>query len=88
MGLAQRVSKNSSKKVFVSETCNPQVTDLIKTRIEPFGLELLIGNQKDYLKKINGDLICGVIAYPDTLGEILDPSEAISLVNKNLVKQL
>ena len=62
VGLAQRVSKNSSKK-FCFETCNPQVIDLIKTRIEPFGLELLIGNQKDYLKNINGDLICGVIAY-------------------------
>ena len=42
VGLAQRVSKNNSKKVFVSERCNPQVIDLIKTRIEPFGLELLI----------------------------------------------
>ena len=88
VGLAQRVSKNSSKKVFVSETCNPQVIDLIKTRIEPFGLELLIGNQKDYLKNINGDLICGVIAYPDTLGEILDPSEAISLIRKKSGKAI
>ncbi len=82
VGLAQRVSKNNSKKVYVSENCNPQVIDLIKTRIEPFGLELLIGNQKDYLKNLNGDLICGVLAYPDTLGEIVDPSESISLIRK------
>ena len=82
VGLAQRVSKNNSKKVYVSENCNPQVIDLIKTRIEPFGLELLIGNQKDYLKNLNGDLICGVLAYPDTLGEIVDPSESISLIHK------
>jgi len=82
VGLAQRVSKNNSKKVYVSETCNPQVIDLIKTRIEPFGLELLIGNQKDYIKNLNDDLICGVIAYPDTLGEIIDPSESISLIRK------
>ena len=82
VGLAQRVSKNNSKKVYVSDTCNPQVVDLIKTRIEPFGLELLIGNQKDFLKNLNGDLLCGVIAYPDTLGEIIDPSESISLIRK------
>jgi glycine dehydrogenase len=82
VGLAQRVSKNNSKKVYVSDTCNPQVIDLIKTRIEPFGLELLIGNQKDFLKNLNGDLLCGVIAYPDTLGEIIDPSESISLIRK------
>ena len=30
----------------------------------------------------SGDLICGVLAYPDTLGEIVDPSEAISLIRK------
>jgi len=82
VGLAQRVSKNNSKKVYVSETCNPQVIDLIKTRIEPFGLELLVGNQKDFIKNLNGELICGVIAYPDTLGEIVDPSESISLIRK------
>jgi len=82
VGLAQRVSKNNSKKVYVSETCNPQVIDLIKTRIEPFGLELIVGNQKDFIKNLNGELICGVIAYPDTLGEIVDPSESISLIRK------
>jgi glycine dehydrogenase len=82
VGLSQRVSKNNSKKVFVSETCNPQVIELIKTRIEPFGLELLVGNQKDFLKNLNGELICGVLAYPDTLGEIVDPSESISLIHK------
>ena len=82
VGLAQRISKNKSKKVYVSETCNPQTIDLIKTRIEPFGLELLIGNQKDYLKKINDEIICGVLSYPDTYGEILDPSEAISYIHK------
>ena len=82
VGLAQRVSKNNSKKVYVSEKCNPQVIDLIKTRIEPFGLELLIGNQSEFIKNIDGDLICGVLAYPDTLGEIVDPSEAISLIRK------
>ena len=88
VGLAQRVSKNNSKKVYVSETCNPQVIDLIKTRIEPFGLELLIGNQKDFLKNLNGELLCGVIAYPDTLGEIIDPSESISLIHKKRGKAI
>jgi len=82
VGLAQRISKNNSKKVFVSKTCNPQVINLIKTRIEPFGLELLLGNQKDYLANLNTELICGVLAYPDTLGEITDPSESISLIHK------
>ncbi len=82
VGLAQRTSKNKSKIVYVSETCNPQVIELIKTRIEPFGLKLVIGNQKDFIKNLDKELVCGVVAYPDTLGEIVDPSEAISLIKK------
>ena len=82
VGLAQRVSKNDSKKIYVSNTCNPQTIDLIKTRAEPFGLKLLVGNQEEYLKNVKDEIICGVIAYPDTYGEIKDPSESISLIHK------
>ena len=82
VGLANRLSKNNSKKIYVSETCNPQTIDLIKTRVKPFGLEILIGNQKDFIKNLKDEIICGVIAYPDTLGGIIDPSETISLIHK------
>ncbi len=82
VGLAQRINKNSSKKIYVSDACNPQTIDLIKTRAEPFGLELLVGNQEDYIKNIKDEIICGVIAYPDTYGKIKDPSESISLIHK------
>ena len=82
IGMAQRINKNNSKKIFVSENCNPQTLDLIKTRVEPFGLELLIGNTKEFLKKIDGDIICGVLAYPDTFGDIDDPNEPISTIHK------
>ena len=82
VGLCQRIDKNDSDHVFVSRDCNPQTIDLIKTRTEPFGLKLLIGNQKDYLSSVNQKLICGVLAYPATLGDIIDPSEAISQIHK------
>ena len=82
VGLCQRIDKNDSDYVFVSSDCNPQTIDLIKTRTEPFGLKLLIGNQKDYLSSVNEKLICGVLPYPATLGDIIDPSEAISQIHK------
>src|SRR5210317_2571565 len=82
VGLSQRLDKNNSKFVFISETCNPQTIDLIKTRTEPFGIKLLIGNQSDYLSSIKEKIICGVLTYPDTYGSIVDPSEAISLIHK------
>ncbi|MDA9091860.1 aminomethyl-transferring glycine dehydrogenase [Pelagibacteraceae bacterium] len=82
VGLCQRIDKNDSDYVFISSDCNPQTIDLIKTRTEPFGLKLLIGNQKDYLSSVNEKLICGVLPYPATLGDIIDPSEAISQIHK------
>ena len=82
VGLCQRLDKTDSNKIFISDSCNPQTIDLIKTRTEPFGLELLVGNEKEYLLKIKDNLICGVLAYPGTLGEVKNPSETISQIHK------
>ena len=82
VGLSQRLDKTNSKKIFISNNCNPQTIDLIKTRTNPFGLELIIGDEKKELTKISDDIICGVLSYPGTLGEINDPSESISLIHK------
>ena len=69
VGMAQRVNKNNSKKVFVSENCNPQTLDLIKTRVEPFGLELVVGNTKEFMKNTDGDIICGDMRKKNKPGE-------------------
>jgi glycine dehydrogenase len=82
VGLSQRLDKNNSKKIFVSSSCNPQTIDLIKTRIEPFGLELIIGSEKKDLPNISDNIVCGVLSYPGTLGDIQDPSESISHIHK------
>ena len=58
------------QKNICFSSCNPQTIDLIKTRAEPFGLELIIGDEKDDFKKLKIKLVCGVISYPGTLGEI------------------
>ena len=88
VGLSQRLDKTNSKKIFISSNCNPQTIDLIKTRTEPFGLELIIGDEKKDLTKINEDIICGVLSYPGTLGEIVDPSESISQIHKKKGKAI
>ena len=82
VGLCQRLDKGDSKKIFVSSSCNPQTIDIIKTRVEPFGIEIIVGSEDKELNKIKDKIICGVLAYPGTLGDIKDPSEAISLIHK------
>jgi len=80
MGLSYRLSKTETKKVFVSKNCHPQTIEVIKTRAEPLGLEIVVGDED---KDIKEDIICGILQYPGTLGDIKDPSEAISKIHKN-----
>ena len=82
MSLSYRISKKNSKIVFVSKDCHPQTIELIKTRAEPLKLKIIVGNENTDLEKINEDIVCGIIQYPGTLGDIKDPSETISKIHK------
>jgi len=81
MGLCNRLDKNDNNVVFISNDCHPQTIDVIKTRSEPLGLKVIIGNDED-LHKISSDIVCGILQYPGTLGDIKDPSENISRIKK------
>jgi glycine dehydrogenase len=80
VGLSYRICKNDSNIVFVSKDCHPQTIDVIKTRAEPLGLTVVIGDEATDIKQ---DIVCGILQYPGTLGDIKDPSEAISKIHKN-----
>jgi glycine dehydrogenase len=79
VGLSYRLCKNDSNIVFVSKDCHPQTIDVIKTRAEPLGLTVVIGDENSEIKE---DIVCGILQYPGTLGDIKDPSEAISKIHK------
>jgi glycine dehydrogenase len=55
---------------FVSEDCHPQTIDVIKTRAEAVGVDVLVGDHRkiDWSKKIFG----AVLQYPATDGAIHD----------------
>jgi glycine dehydrogenase len=80
IGLSYRLCKKDTKKVFVSKDCHPQTIDVIKTRTKHLGLDLIVGDEE---KDIDSDIICGIIQYPGTLGDIKDPSETISKIRNN-----
>jgi glycine dehydrogenase len=80
VGLSYRLCKNDSNTVFVSKDCHPQTIDVIKTRAEPLGLMVVVGDENSEIKE---DIVCGILQYPGTLGDIKDPSEAISKIHKN-----
>ncbi len=69
VALCQRVDKNKLNKIFISKNCNPQTIDVVKTRAEPFNLEVIIGNDEDIVS-VEGDILCALYQYPNTYGEI------------------
>ena len=81
MGLCNRLDKKNSNLVFVSNNCHPQTIDVIQTRAEPMGLKVFVSDENE-LDKISDNLLCGIIQYPGTLGDIKDPSESISKIHK------
>jgi glycine dehydrogenase len=81
MALAKRVSKNrGANKFFVHEHCFPQTIDVIKTRAECFGFELVIGSTSD----LNAEELFGAIfQYPSMLGDAADLTEVIAELHEH-----
>ena len=66
MTFCKRVSRSKSNRFFVTDDCHPQTLDVLKTRAEPLGLELVVGNPWDGCEDAYGVLL----QYPGTFGDI------------------
>jgi len=74
-----------SAKFFVSELCFPQTIDLLKTRTEPLGVELVIGNHLQI--DITDPSLFGVLLqYPAKDGEVIDYTNFIAAAHEQEVK--
>ena len=64
------VPQKITRKFFVSETCHPQTIAVLRTRAEPLGIELQIGDHRD----VNFDtpILGAIVQYPATDGAIYD----------------
>ena len=87
VALCQRVDKDQLNKIFISKNCNPQTIDVVKTRAEPFSLEVIIGDDKD-IASVEGDLLCSIFHYPNTYGEVLGIEEFIKNTHKKKGKAI
>jgi glycine dehydrogenase len=58
--------------LFVSEDCFPQTIEVLKTRAEPLGIELLIGNHASFSWEANSRVFGAVLQYPTSTGEVFD----------------
>jgi len=76
MALAERVASNKSKSFFVDAQVHPQTLSVLRTRAEPLGWNLVVG---DPLADLNGaDVFGGLLQYPGTSGAVRDLRPAIA----------
>ncbi len=73
MALARRQSKSRSNRFLLDSGCHPQVLDVVRTRAEPLGIELVLGEPSALVQEVaNGSFGC-LLAWPNTTGAILSP---------------
>lgn len=80
MTMAQRVSKSKAMAFFVDEGCHPQNIEVMKTRAEPLGIELIVGDP-DTLDATN--VFGAVFQYPGTHGHVRDFTSIIEKLHDN-----
>jgi glycine dehydrogenase len=69
MALAHRAAKTKSNTFFVDQAVLPQTLDVLKTRAEYFGFELVLGHPEEVS---NGDYFGALFQYPGEGRELLD----------------
>jgi len=69
MTLAKRSCKSKSNVFFVSNGVHPQTLEVVRTRAEPLGIELVVGADSD---AAGTDAFGVLLQYPDTFGSIND----------------
>lgn len=69
MTLCQRMSKSKGKVFFVDQHCLPQTIEVVETRAEPMGLEVVVGDPADVGEH---DCFGVLLQYPGVDGAIRD----------------
>ncbi|MDX1677286.1 aminomethyl-transferring glycine dehydrogenase, partial [Arsukibacterium sp.] len=75
MALAKRVSKSKANLYFISDDVHPQTIDVVKTRAEMFGFDVVIGKADE---AASHEVFGALIQYPTTNGDIRNDSALIA----------
>ena len=80
MALAARVTKSKSKRFFVDARCHPQTIEVVRTRGQAAGIEIVVGDA--WADFAAGHAYGVLLQYPDTLGEARDLRAPIAEAKK------
>jgi glycine dehydrogenase len=78
MALAERAAHGKAKSFFVDSEVHPQTLAVLRTRAEPLGWNLIVGDPLTDLDK--ADVLGGLLQYPGTSGAVRDLRPAIAVL--------
>src|SRR5690554_3936039 len=80
MAMSKRVSKSKSNTYYVADNVYPQTIDVVKTRAEMFGFDVIVGPARE---ADNHDVFGALLQYPDRNGEIHNIEKLIADIQAN-----
>ncbi|HEY2185918.1 MAG TPA: glycine dehydrogenase (aminomethyl-transferring), partial [Xanthobacteraceae bacterium] len=79
MAMARRVARSQASAFFVDRDCHPQTIAVVRTRAEPLGWQIIVG---DPLVDLHPNAVFGtLLQYPGSCGAIRDFRPAISALH-------
>ncbi len=75
MALSRRVSQSASDTYFVDAECHPQTIAVVRTRAEPLGIKVTVGDPHRDL--LGADPFGVLLQYPGTTGVVRDDRDLI-----------
>ncbi|MGA4638080.1 aminomethyl-transferring glycine dehydrogenase [Pseudomonas solani] len=76
MTFCKRLSKNkASNAFFASRHCHPQTLDVLRTRAEPLGIEVVVGDERELTDA--APYFGALLQYPASNGDLFDNAELV-----------
>ncbi|KAK9675205.1 glycine decarboxylase subunit P [Basidiobolus ranarum] len=83
MVMCYTASRNKKKTFFVDENCHPQTIEVLRTRAEGFGINVVVGNYKTFdFEAAQKDISGVLIQYPANDGIVIDYQEFTDRIHK------
>ncbi|HEY9597653.1 MAG TPA: aminomethyl-transferring glycine dehydrogenase, partial [Cyanophyceae cyanobacterium] len=75
MSMSYGLCKTKANTFFVSDSCHPQIIDVVQTRAKPLGIQVIVGNHRTF--RFDQPIFGALLQYPATDGTIYDYREFI-----------
>ncbi|WP_020673600.1 aminomethyl-transferring glycine dehydrogenase [Amycolatopsis nigrescens] len=84
MTLVRRASKAKSVRFVVDEDCLPQTIEVVRTRAEPLGIEVVLADLSQGVKGLGlgGDFFGALLSYPGASGAVRDHEPVVKEIHE------